>query len=293
MLYIIIPVYNRKDYTYSCLISLRQQTYQKFITIIIDDGSTDGTHELLEVEFPEVYVLQGDGNLWWAGSVNMGVKYALNQNAKIILTLNNDTMVENDFVEKMMYWHNIKPHALLGAVAYSIGTGKISYGGEIVRWQSDSYLSLLLSLPEEKRKGLHEVTHFPGRGLLIPSEVFSKIGFFDEVNFPQAIADYDFTLRAARYGFKIYCNYSAKLKMYSEESASVILRQNKNLKNYLTHLFAIKGSGNIKRFIIYAFKNCPKKFLIQFLIIGLSRRIFGYPIEWIMGSFNFDKNASR
>ena len=104
MIYIVIPVFNRKHFTKDCLISLRNQTYKYHKTIIVDDGSTDGTKQMLESEFPEVIVLSGDGNLWWTKSINMGIRHALSLGADYIMTLNNDTIATPDFLEKMMYW---------------------------------------------------------------------------------------------------------------------------------------------------------------------------------------------
>ena len=49
-----------------------------------------------------------------------------------------------------------------------------------------------------------------------------------------------------------------------EESGDFQIRQNKSLKNYYLHLFGIKGGGNLKIFIIYAVKNCPKKYFLFF-----------------------------
>jgi GT2 family glycosyltransferase len=279
MIYIIIPVHNRKEFTRNCLISLRQQTYKDFKVVVIDDGSTDGTAEMLSNEFPEVHVIKGDGNLWWTAATNLGVKYALENNADYILTLNNDTIATEDFLEKMVYWAERTPHALLGAFAIDAHTKKPVYGGEIINWKWANSKFLLDILPKEQWYGLHEVTHFPGRGLLIPAEVFRKIGLYDEKHFPHYAADYDFTHRAIRAGYKVYCNYDAKLLIYPDASGDVANRKKKSLKNYYNHLFGIKGGGNIRLFTLYAFKNCPIKFIIFFLIIGYIRRVIGYLIK--------------
>jgi len=66
MIYILIPVHNRKEFTRQCLLSLRKQTYKKIKIVVIDDGSLDGTGGMLAREFPAVHVIKGDGNLWWA-----------------------------------------------------------------------------------------------------------------------------------------------------------------------------------------------------------------------------------
>jgi len=278
-IYIVIPVHNRKEYTKNCLLSLRAQTYKEFKTIIVDDGSTDGTAEMLEQEFPEVHVIKGDGNLWWTAATNLGVKYAIENNAEYILTLNNDTIATEKFLEKMIFWAMQTPNALFGAFAIDVETKKPIYGGERINWKLANSKFLLDILPKEQWHGLHEVTHFPGRGLFIPSDVFKKIGFFDEKHFPHYAADYDFTHRAIRAGFKVYCNYDSKLYIYPDVSGDAENRKKKNIKNYYNHLFGIKGGGNIFRFTKYAVKNCPQKYFLQFLIIGCIRRIIGYIIK--------------
>ncbi|GAB4447259.1 MAG: hypothetical protein Fur0028_02110 [Bacteroidales bacterium] len=279
MIYIIIPVHNRKEFTKNCLLSLRKQTYKDFRTVIIDDGSTDGTAEMLANEFPEVHVIRGDGNLWWTAATNLGVKYALENNADYVLTLNNDTIATEDFLEKMIYWAERRPNSLLGAFAIDAETKKPVYGGEIINWKWGNSKSLLNILPKEQWYGLHEVTHFPGRGLLIPADVFRKIGLYDEKHFPHYAADYDFTHRAIRAGYKVYCNYDAKLYIYPDVSGDAENRKKKSLKNYYNHLFGMKGGGNLKVFTKYAFNNCPARCLLQYLFFGYIRRIFGYILK--------------
>lgn len=275
-IYIVIPVHNRKEFTKNCLLSLRKQTYQNFKTVIIDDGSTDGTAEMLANDFPEVQVIKGDGNLWWTAATNLGVKYALENNADYVLTLNNDTIAIEDFLEKMIYWADKTPNSLLGAFAIDADTKKPVYGGEIINWKWANSKFLLDILPKEQWHGLHEVTHFPGRGLLIPIEVFKKIGFFDEKHFPHYAADYDFTHRAIRAGYRVYCNFDAKLIIYPDVSGDAENRKKKSLKNYYNHLFGIKGGANLKVFTIYTLKNSPRYAVPFFLLRGYIQRLIGY-----------------
>ena len=110
--------------------------------------------------------------------------------------------------------------------------------------------------------------------------LFKNIGFYDSKNFPQTVADLDFTARADRVGYEIFCNNNAKIKIYPEESGGVKLRKEKSLKNYYQHLFGMRGAGNLLWFSKFSFKNAPKKHLMSFLIKGISRRIGGYILEW-------------
>jgi hypothetical protein len=139
---------------------------------------------------------------------------------------------------------------------------------------------LLDVLPEEKKRGgLHEVHLYPGRGLLIPTKVFETIGLFDEKGLPHYMADHDFTVTAFRHGFKIYCNYDAKLYTYPEEGGDHKIRVSKTLGNYFKHLFSIRGGGNLKNFTVYTLRNCPKKDIPVSLLMGYIRRIGGFWVK--------------
>ena len=131
MLYIVTPVYNRKKFTENYLIALSKQSVRDFKIIIVDDGSTDGTSAMIKEYFPDVILLHGDGNLWWAEATNVGVRYALDHGADYIMTLNDDTLPAEDFIEKMLCWSEKKPKALLGGLAIDAKSNKPIYGGEV------------------------------------------------------------------------------------------------------------------------------------------------------------------
>lgn len=276
MICIVIPVHNRKRFTRDCLKSLQNQTQPADFIIVVDDGSTDGTREMLINEFPEVIVIQGDGNLFWTAAINLGINVALNMNANYVMTLNNDTVATPDFIENMMIRAEENPLALLGALDLDIITKQPYYGGEIFNWASGRSKYLLDTLIAENRMGLHEVSLFPARGLLIPERVFKKIGLFEERYLPHYMADYDFTQRARAYGFPIYCNYDAKLYTYPEEGGDHKIRKQKTLKNYFDHLFSIRGGGNLRNFTIYTLRNCPSNEIVRALIAGYFRRLGGF-----------------
>ncbi|MBD1395624.1 glycosyltransferase family 2 protein [Pontibacter sp. JH31] len=276
MISIVIPVFNRKEYTRDCLQSLRNQTNQQYKVIIVDDGSTDGTENMLREEFPEVEILKGSGSLFWTAGVNMGIRHALKQDAQLIMTMNNDVITDKHLLEKMYEWHEKKPAALLGALELDANTKQPIFGGERLNWLLNTIDEVLPTLSEDEQKGLHAVTHLPGRGLLIPRVVFEKIGLFDQDRFPHYIADYDYTHTARRAGFELYVNYDAKLLTYPEESGERQIRSEKNFKNYYKHLFDLKGGGNLRDFTRFTLKNCPKPYIPFHLANGYTRRLFGY-----------------
>ena len=284
-IYIVIPVHNRLDFTKACLHSLSRQSVDGFNVVVVDDGSTDGTFDALKQNFPEVIYIPGNGDLWWSAAMNKGVTYALESNAIYILSLNNDTVVAADFIQRMFESASKHPQALFGAYTLDIETQCPEYGGSRMNWNKDN-VQLLDILAPHQRKGLHEVTHFPGRGLWIPAAVFKSIGLFDAVNFPHTAADYDFTLRAARMGFKIFCNYDARLYSHIYASGDWEIRLNFSLKNYIRHLTDIKGGGNLRVFIKYTMRHCPYESRFRYLVTGILSRLGGYPLRWIRHTIN-------
>lgn len=276
MLCIVIPVHNRLQFTRQCLESLEKQTLRADKVIIVDDGSTDETEEVLAEMYPEVDVLKGDGTLFWTASINLGIRHAMLLGADHVMTLNNDTVASPTFIENMMKGSRAVPNALIGALDVDSSTKKPYYGGEILNWKWSTSRYLLDFLKKEEQRGLHEVSLFPARGLLIPKLVFDNIGLFDEERLPHYMADYDFTLTAARSGHKIYCNFDAVLYTYPEEGGDHKIRKKKNWASYWKHLFNIKGGGNLVNYTRYTMKNCPPGSILAALFTGYTRRLFGF-----------------
>ena len=276
-LWIVIPVFNRKHFTRECLQALRRQTVQGFATVVVDDGSTDGTPDMLRAEFPEVVLIDGGGDLFWTADVNMGIQHALDNGATCVMTLNNDTLPTEDFIEKSLQAHQAQPTAVIGALEIDAHTKQIIYGGEKIDW----VLATARQLPtgNGQKTGLQAVSWLPGRGLLIPRAVFDKIGLIDVKRFPHYYADVDFTHTALRKGFPNFINYDAKLMTYPEESGDRKNKVKKSLKNYYNHLFSIKGGGNLRDFTRFTLKNCPFYFIPTYLTIGYLRRMGGYFIH--------------
>jgi len=276
MLYVIIPVHNRWSYTQACLAALRKQTWDAFRVVVVDDGSTDGTAAQVLSQFPEVTLLQGSGNLFWTAAVNQGIAHALRMGASQILTLNNDTLPTPALLEKMRIHSTKHPDALLGALELEATTKKILYGGEKIDWLWATARPLLPHLPPEQRSGLHPVDWLPGRGLLIPVAAFQKAGLFDAEAFPHYFADLDFTRNALRHGFPLYLNYDAQLLTYPEASGDWQNKTRKSFRNYLTHLFGLKGGGNLRDFSRFARRHCPRRYLPTYWLLGTIRRMGGY-----------------
>lgn len=289
---IVIPVYNRCAMARRCLQALSLQTVRDFQVIVIDDGSTDGTRGMLRSEFPQVQLLEGR-ELWWSAATNLGVHAALERGAGAILTLNDDTLPPRDFLEHMLHWHARRPAALLGALQVDARTGRPLLGGERARWDGRRNLDVLRTLPPQQQYGLHPATHLPGRGMLIPAAVFRSIGLFAADRLPQSAADFDFTHRAWRAGFEVYCNYDARLGVFPEMTGGAAFRGSAGFRNYARNLFSLKGDANLRVFTWYALRNCPPALLPWYLLQGYARRLLGYWIHALAGSRRGWEPAAR
>ena len=74
---IVIPTWNRKELLAACLASLEAQTFQDFEVIVVDDGSTDGTAGLIELEYPTVRLVRLTRNRGFCVATNAGIRAAL------------------------------------------------------------------------------------------------------------------------------------------------------------------------------------------------------------------------
>ena len=271
----VIAVHNRREFTRACLAALAPRDTR---IVVVDDGSTDGTADMIRAGFPDVAVLAGGGDLWWSGATNLGARYALARGAACVVCLNDDTLPRPDFALRLAEAASRMPNTLIGARAVDAHSGRPLFAGERMNWLAAAPYPAEPAGPDAD---FAEVTHAPGRGLLIPAAVFAKIGFFDAVHFPQYAADYDFTHRARRAGFGVVCYYPAVLGMYPDASGDAANRRRKSLANYRQHLFGVKGGANLPVFVRYAARNCPPALLPFCLAAGLARRIGGYPAEWL------------
>ncbi|WDF62503.1 glycosyltransferase family 2 protein [Flavobacterium sp. KACC 22763] len=260
MIYIIIPVLNRWNFTKACLESLCFQTYSKYKIVVVDHGSTDETSSEIRNIFPEVIILQGNENMWWTAATNLGVKYALYNQAEYVLTLNNDLIVDQNYLETIISTAADKYKSIIGSVSVDRrDINKIVFAG--IKWNSVTakYRSAV-SLEQEYEtlrinNSIIESDLLPGRGTLYPIEVFKSLGVFDEIYFPHYSADEDFSLRCKRNGYSLFVSTSSVV--FSEVNATGLknLHRKKTIKYWRDTLTSKKSPVNIKRRWYWAKKN--------------------------------------
>lgn len=278
---IILPVHSRKHMTLTCLRSLSRQSVSGFKVFVVDSGSTDGTADAVEAEFPDVAVLRR-ANLWWTGATNEGIKRALADGARYILTINDDLEFPEDYLAILIRTAAEHPLAIMGSYAFDFDSRKPFYCGERMNWITARPRMLLDIVPEEERRGLLSVSYFSARGLWLPAEVFSKLGLFDAKHLPHYVADQELVARAAGAGFPVYVNCDAVVFLRNTSTGRTEITRQYSWKNYRKHLFGIQGGGNLKNFTIFAFRNCPRKYLPLFWLFGMARCAGGYLRDWVV-----------
>src|SRR3989344_967125 len=115
---VVVPVHNRRETTLGYLRQMREIHADgvSLDLVIVDDGSTDGTVQAIHERYPNVVVLQGDGNLWWTGAVNKGVQYALDKDYGAVLIMNDDLELDDAFLMHLLKVARENPDSLVSSV---------------------------------------------------------------------------------------------------------------------------------------------------------------------------------
>ncbi len=209
----VIPVHNHVDETLRCLAGLTRQTGVDCRVYVVDGGSTDGTPERIAAAYPQVTVVRGDDSLWWTGATALGVDAALKAAGAgdFVLFLNNDTEVGHDYLQKLVACSERHGRALVGSLNLSMDSPPVVVDSG-VRWDWAGASSAQLPV-EAGAIDTTGVTTLSGRGMLVPVEVFQKIGNVDARRLPHYAADYEFSMRAARAGFRLAFSYEAVVRV--------------------------------------------------------------------------------
>ena len=96
---VVIPNYNGIKYVHDCMDSLCLQSMKDFEILVVDNGSKDGSLEILQEEYPEARVIALEENTGFCHAVNLGIRES---NTPYVILLNNDTMVHADFVKALV-----------------------------------------------------------------------------------------------------------------------------------------------------------------------------------------------
>lgn len=191
---ILMTVHNRCEKTIRCLDNLYANTIPdgcSFEVFLTDDGCTDMTAESIRAYYPQVYIIQGDGNLYWNRGMWSAWEEAAKEGFDYYLWLNDDTFLYPCAIEELISESivNENKSIIVGATENTEKTA-ITYGG---------YVNGKVQLPQGK---VHEVEYFNGNVVLVPQYVYERLGNLDYY-FRHSKGDFDYGMRAKKLGIKM------------------------------------------------------------------------------------------
>ncbi len=222
MISVILVNYNSAKDTIECLksLSILNDIGQKIV--VVDNHSSDDSLEVLERarrEFEFTLIKAPDNNGFSAGN-NIGIEYAKSINSDYFVLLNNDTVVEHDFLEKLVNGFKASPNC-------GITTSRILYFSNPEKvWYAGGALNMRTSRTEHFHYNCKDTTEdmkpmrvsfASGCCMCISREVIDEVGMLDE-DFFLYEEDTEFCHRIQEYGFSIW--YIPDSVIYHKVSSS-------------------------------------------------------------------------
>ena len=229
---ICIVTLNAGSYLRDCLNSLRENTRQtSYEVIVVDNGSTDGTAELLAGEFPEVRLIQNAENLGYTHPMNQALRAG---RGHCLVQLNADTLVHPGAFDTLLAF--MEEHPEVGICGPKVLNRDGSLQQQCRRsaarpWDVITYFSGLWKLfPRSPLFGRYLLTYLDedetnpveavsGSCMLIRREVIDAIGWLDEAFFAYQ-EDTDFCFRARQAGWKVFYVPQARITHFGGQGGS-------------------------------------------------------------------------
>ncbi|MFH1535897.1 MAG: glycosyltransferase family 2 protein [Patescibacteria group bacterium] len=269
---VIILSYNTKDVTSRCLkrlqssvVSCQTKFKNKITTFVVDNGSIDGSAQMIKTDYPWVKLIESKENTGFSKGNNIVMRKA---KTSFVLLLNSDVYLEEESLYKAIAYFRVNLNCdVMGArLNYPDGRLQSSSGNlpnplNIIFW--------ILGLGGFHPKGknyfskAHQVGWVMGAFLMLKKKVFDSTGGFDE-NIFMHMEEVEWCKRIKNKGFKIW--YVPQVEVVHLHGASTNLD--------LTSSFANELKG-IKYYVKkhYPFSYLPVKF---FLLVGLVLRAVAF-----------------
>jgi hypothetical protein len=208
---IVVLNWNGISDTLGCLDSLLSQTYKHFHVLVIDNGSVDNSKELLDkyqlAHDDMVDVIYNPTNFGFAGGVNTGIEWALNEDFEYVALFNNDAVADEKWLASLVRSIDKKGVGMV--------TGLLLHeDGKTIDSTGDWYSKWGLAFPRNrgdvtlKAPKAGEVFSASGGATLYKLSLFKDIGLFDEDYFAY-YEDVDISFRAQLAGYKVLYNPEA------------------------------------------------------------------------------------
>lgn len=258
-IYVLLPVHNRRDLTEQFVRCLIEQTDQGFHLVLVDDGSADGTAEMVSSIIPSATIIRGAGSWWWAGSLQQARRWLLRQSRSpgdLVLIANDDTTFGPEYLAAARSVMASSPRTLLLAVTGNIDSDTSPRAGIRIDW---SKLTL------EPARGTNDADCFPTRGLFLGLADFLDLGSFHSILLPHYLSDYEFTLRASRRGYRLTTDESVRLDK-NELATGIRTRDLTSVPAYLRSVLTIRATKNPVYWTSFVLLASPRRYLLGNLI---------------------------
>lgn len=199
---VVIPTWNGREDLPACLDSLRGQSVPVEI-VVVENGSTDGSVEMLRESYPDVTLLVQPVNLGFAGGVNVGLRYALHRGHDVVALLNNDAIADPRWVEHLV--DEMMRDERVGMVASKF----VTIDGSRLDSTGECYSIWGLPFPRGRDEEdldaydtLTELFGASGGSTLYRADMLRDVGLFDE-DFFAYFEDVDLSWRARLRGWRV------------------------------------------------------------------------------------------
>ena len=261
---IIVPNFNGKQFLKICFDSILNQNYSSYEIIIVDNGSSDGSVQYINENYPEFTLIQNKENLGFAAAVNQGIKAS---NADYIFLLNNDVELETDCISNLLKCIEKDKNI------FAVSSKMIQYNDRSKMDDAGDEYTILgwtRKVGDGKSPDLYtaerEIFSACAGAALYRKNILDEIGYFDE-NFFAYMEDVDISYRARIKGYK--CVYCPEAVVYHFGSGTSGSRYNE---------FKIRLAARNNVYVSY--KNMP---LPQLVLNGIFL-LAGYFIKYIFFS---------
>ena len=258
---IVIPNYNGREMLQICLDSLAAQSYENFEVIVVDNGSSDGSVELIHQRYPDVQLIELDQNLGFSAAVNHGIEQSTGE---WVLLLNNDIEMDPHCLEKLAAATAGEPsYRMFALKMLSFHQRDVLDGaGDGVLRGGVGYRFGTMEADGAKYSLKREVFGACAGAALYHRSLFEQIGLFD-ADFFAYLEDVDFNLRAVRAGH--CCCFVPQARVYHVGSAT-----SGSKINALTVRLTTRNN------IWVVCKNIPLLLFVQFLPAFLIYQLFWF-----------------
>jgi len=195
---IIILNWNGMEDTIECLESLKNITYPNYETLVVDNGSTDGSVECIRERYPDIEILENKDNLGFAEGNNVALRLLGDRGTKYCLLLNNDTVVDPYFLSELVdIIENDKKIGIVGpTVYYYDDVERIQSAGGKVCWNKGT------APHHTNNNEIKDVDYIMGCALLAKCELIGNIGYLN-ANYFAYWEEVDWCVRARKAGYRI------------------------------------------------------------------------------------------